>query len=73
MPTASEAIDAAIREVSTARLLVSKIKGKQVRGVDAVASLKATALTWFKTHRPAVTTGAFNLDLAPPMGTTQLS
>jgi hypothetical protein len=54
MPTAPEAIDAAIREVSTARLLVSKINGNQVRGVDAIASLKGTALAWFNTHRPAI-------------------
>lgn len=64
MPTASEAIDAAIREVSKARSLVSKIKGKQVSGVDAIASLKATALSWFRTHRPVVIAGGCNLDLA---------
>ena len=52
MPTASDAIDAAIREVATGRALVSKIKGKQVRGVDALAALKATALAWLNTHRP---------------------
>ncbi|HEY7313700.1 MAG TPA: hypothetical protein VH643_30400 [Gemmataceae bacterium] len=63
MPTASDAIDAAIREVSTARSLVSKIRTKQVRGVDAIASLKATALAWFNTHRPAVIAGNSNLDL----------
>ena len=64
MPTASEAIDAAIREVTTARSLVSKINAKQVRGVDAIASLKATALAWFNTHRPIFSASAFDLDLA---------
>jgi hypothetical protein len=63
MPTASEAIDDAIREVTKARALVSKIKGKQVGGVDALATLKATALAWFNTHRPVVTACALNLDL----------
>ncbi len=64
MATASDAIDAAIREVTTARSLVSKINAKQVRGVDAIGSLKATALAWFNTHRPIVRAGAFDLDLA---------
>src|SRR5437879_3194435 len=63
MPTASEAIDAAIQEALTARAIVSKLKGKQVGGVDALASLKATALAWFNTHRPVVSAGASNLDL----------
>ena len=68
MPTATEAIDAAIQEVSTARSLVSKIKTKQVGGVDAIASLKATALAWFNTHRPAVIAGHFHVDLASADG-----
>ena len=64
MPTASEAIDAAIREVTTARSLVSKTNSKQIRGVDAIASLKATALSWFNTHRPIVTAARSDLDLS---------
>jgi hypothetical protein len=64
MPTASDAIDAAIREVTTVRSLVSKINAKQVKGVDAIASLKATALAWFNTHRPIVSAGTSDLDLA---------
>jgi hypothetical protein len=63
MPTASDAIDAAIREVTTARSLIAKINAKQVRGVDAIASLKATSLAWFNTHRPIVNAGTFDLDL----------
>jgi hypothetical protein len=55
MPTPSEALDAAIEEVQTARSLVSKIKAKQVTGVDTLASLQATALTWFNTHRTVIT------------------
>src|SRR5256885_491538 len=50
MPTPSEAIDAAIQEVQTARSLVSKIKARQVSGVDALATLKATALTRSEEH-----------------------
>ncbi len=62
MPTILDAIDAAIREAVNARGLVSKIKAKQVRGVDQIASLKATALTWFNTHRPIVLFGNLGLD-----------
>src|SRR5262249_20119198 len=65
MPTPSEAIDAAIQEVQTARSLVSKIKTKQVTGVDALGSLKATGLTWFNTHRPVITGGAPSVDVEP--------
>jgi hypothetical protein len=64
MPTAHEAIEAAINEVTSARNRVSKIRSRQVRGIDDVASLKATAQTWFHTHRPVVTTGAPGVDLA---------
>src|SRR5882724_7906946 len=64
MPTASDAIDAAIRAGTTARSLISKINAKQVTGVDAIASLKSTALAWFNTHRPIVSAGTFDLDLA---------
>lgn len=63
MPSAHEAIDAAIREVTTARSLVSKINAKQVRGIDAIAALKSTALAWFNTHRPIVNATATALDL----------
>ena len=54
MPTVHEAIDAAINEATTALSRVNKVKSKQVRGVDDVATLKATAQTWFHTHRPIV-------------------
>lgn len=64
MPTASDAIDAAIREVSTARSLVSKSKQKQIGAIDLIASLKSTALAWFNTHRPAIIAGADNVDFS---------
>ncbi len=64
MPTIPDAIDAAIREAITARTLVLKIKAKQVRSADAIASLKATALSWFNTHRPVLTSANLNIDYA---------
>lgn len=64
MPTIHQAIEAAIDEVTKARLRVSAIKTSQVKNVDAIASLKATAHTWFYGHRPVVVETAFELDLA---------
>jgi hypothetical protein len=63
MATVHEAIDAAISEVTAARSRVSKLKSKQVRGVDDVATLKATAQTWFHSHRPVVVADAPHVDL----------
>lgn len=63
MSTVHEAIDAAINETSAARIRVSKIRSNQVRGVDEIATLKATAQTWFHTHRPILTVGAPQVDL----------
>lgn len=63
MPTAYEAIDAAIDEVTKARTRVSKIRAEQVSGIDAVASLKSTAYAWFNTHRQTIETNAPGLDL----------
>jgi hypothetical protein len=64
MSNVHETIDAAINEATAARLRVSKITTNQVRGVDEIATLKATAQTWFHTHRPIVTAGAPGADLA---------
>lgn len=64
MQTVHETIDVAIDEAAAARKRVSKIKSNQVRGVDEIATLKATAQTWFYTHRPVVTNGAPTVDLA---------
>jgi len=63
MPTIHEAINAAIDEVTKARTRVSAIKSVQVKNVDAVASLKATAHTWFHTHKQVVVAAAPSLDL----------
>jgi len=63
MPTAYEAIDAAIGEVVTARSRISKVKTNQIRGIDDIALLKATAQTWFHTHRQVVVGGVPGVDL----------
>lgn len=63
MPTVYEAIDAAIDEAAAALRRLLKIKTNQVRGVDEIATLKATAHTWFHTHRPVIANTS--ADLAP--------
>jgi hypothetical protein len=63
MPTVYEAIDAALDEADAARKRVSKIKTGQVRGIDEIATLKATAQTWFYTHRPVLSQAAPQVDL----------
>lgn len=65
MPTVHEALDSAISEATTARARVAKIKTIQVRGVDDLAMLKATAHTWFQSHKPVVASGAPGVDLTP--------
>lgn len=65
MPTVHETIDAAISEAAAARKRVLKIKSNQVRGVDEIATLKATAQTWFHMHRPILSANAPKLDLSP--------
>ena len=64
MPTVHETIDAAINEATAARMRLSKVKSGQVRGVDEIATLKATAQTWFHTHRPIIAAAAPKVALA---------
>lgn len=64
MPTAHETIDAAIIETTKARSRVSKITSNQVRGIDEIATLKATAQTWFHTHKPSIKAEFSSLNLA---------
>lgn len=64
MRTVYEAIDAAISEAKAARSRVSKVKSNQVRGTDEIAMLKATAQTWFHTHRSVVAAGSRGVDLS---------
>lgn len=63
IPNLYETIDAAIGETTNARGRVAKLRSNQVRGVDDIAMLKATAHTWFNTHKPVVTTNAPNIDI----------
>ena len=58
-----QTIDAAIEEAAAARKRVQKIRTRQVRGIDEIASLKATAQTWFHKRRPIIATEASNLNL----------
>ncbi len=64
MTSANDYINAALDEAVAARHRVSKVKGNQVRGVDEIATLKATAQTWFHTHRPALTIEVPSVDLS---------
>lgn len=64
MPSTHESIEASIDLVESAKKRVQKISANQVRGLDEIASLKATAQTWFYTHRPAIFTNAPNLNLS---------
>lgn len=57
MVTATDSIDAAISEVTNARVLVSKIRSSQVRGTDPLAVLKSISYAWFRTHRRTVARG----------------
>jgi hypothetical protein len=54
MPTAEEAIDSAIREVTDARAKVSRRRAPQVRAADELDYLKAVAYAWFKSHQTHV-------------------
>lgn len=63
MKIACDAIDSAIHEAGNARNWVARINTTQVRAVDDVALLKATAQTWFFTHRPIISANAPHLDL----------
>ena len=64
MPTAHESIDAAIDLANASLKRVAKIKTAQVRGLDEIAALKATAQTWFHSHKPPVVIGAPSVDLS---------
>jgi hypothetical protein len=64
MPIVYETIDCAISETDAAKSRVSKIRSNQVRGVDEIASLKATAQTWFHTHRSIVASCVSESDVA---------
>lgn len=54
MNAADEAIYQAIREAERARSAINKKNMPQVRGAERDA-IRATALTWFRSHRPLLT------------------
>lgn len=64
MPSIAEIFDGALEEATRARTMVSRIKTNQVRGIDPKASLKATALTWFNTHKRELLDQGVNLEFA---------
>jgi hypothetical protein len=64
MSVALDALDAALQEVTTARTLISKIRSKQVRGSDQLASLKSLSYAWFNTHRKTIETDR-EVDIGP--------
>lgn len=55
MNSVDEALYQAIKESERARSAVKKKKGQQVRGMER-DTLRATALTWFHSHRPELLT-----------------
>src|ERR1700730_7284618 len=59
----TEAIDATLQEVTTARALISKVRSRQVRGSDHLAGMKSLAYAWFNTHRTVIVAGTRGLDL----------
>jgi hypothetical protein len=57
-------IDASINNLSMARMLLSKLRTRQVRRAKDVEALKSTAIEWFGEHRPAILSASPALDLA---------
>jgi hypothetical protein len=54
MADAFTAVEAAIDEVTKARISVSRKQSKQVSSADEIDQLKSVAFAWFQTHRPIV-------------------
>jgi hypothetical protein len=54
MADAISAVEAAITEVTKARLSISRGKSKQVSSGDEIDLLKSVAFAWFQTHLPIV-------------------
>lgn len=64
MADALTAAEAAIGEVTKARLSVRKKKTKQVFSADETDQLKSVAFAWFQTHRPALAAHQSQPDLS---------
>ena len=54
MTPALTAVEAAITEVTKARISIRKRAAKQVSSADEIDLLKAVAFAWFQTHRPSL-------------------
>lgn len=54
MEQAYQAVESAIQETANLRAYLAKGKSGQVRSPDERLVVKATARTWFATHRPAI-------------------
>jgi len=54
MTDAQQEIESAIAEAERLRRTLRRGKGRQVSGDDERSIVRATVLTWFKTHRPLV-------------------
>lgn len=54
MSEAYSAVDSAINELENIRKAVYKSNGNQVRNIDLIGMLKATAQTWFHLHRQTI-------------------
>jgi hypothetical protein len=66
MTPALTAVEAAITEVTKARISIRKKTTKQVTSVDEIDLLKAVAFAWFQTHRPHLVSHGSNPDLNGP-------
>ena len=64
MADAFTSVEAAISEVTKARLSVTRRRTKQVSSSDEIDQLKSVAFAWFQTHRPIVATQQSHPDLS---------
>jgi hypothetical protein len=64
MPSALESLDSAIQEATNTRALVAKIRTRQVRGTDHLATLKSVSYAWFKKYRAPAEAELQGIDLS---------
>jgi hypothetical protein len=65
MEQAYQAVESAIRETTNLRAYLAKGKSTQVKSPDERLIVKATARTWFATHRPTIATVHDTASLKP--------
>ena len=68
MANAHDAVDAAIAEIDRLRKVLKRRQSLQVWSVEEKSLVKATALSWFNSHRKQVQTGVYS-DLLDPSDT----